>query len=326
MNRRECMLAYRRLTLARLFETKVAELYQKGRLGGFCHLYTGEEGVAVGALWPLREDDYVLGSYRDHVYLLARGTAPGAVMAELYGHSDGCCRGLGGSMHLFDARANFLGGYAIVAGECPIAVGLGRAIRYRKTDQVVVCFFGDGATNQGVYHEALNMAGLWKLPVVFVCENNEYAIGTSVERSSAEPDLARKASVYALETHRVDGMDFFKMVSVMDRAVARARRGDGPSFVEALCYRYRGHSMSDPATYRAKEEVELWKGRDVVARVRAQIQHDFEIADAEFDAVDQEVRDEIEGAVAFAEQGRELTLEEARAFVYAKAAEEGRDG
>ncbi len=317
MNKTEVMHAYYQMRLARAFELKVAEMYQKGRLGGFCHLYTGEEAVAAGALWHLRPDDYVLGSYRDHVYLLLRGTSPGAVMAELYGNANGCCKGLGGSMHLFDRERNFLGGYAIVAGECPIAVGLGMGIKHRKADQVVVCFFGDGATNQGVYHEALNMAGLWQLPVVFVCENNQYAIGTSLQRSSAEQDLARKASVYAMETHRVDGMDFFKMVAVMDRAIQRARSGGGPSFVEARCYRYRGHSMSDPARYRAKEEVAFWKERDVLVGLRQRIQHDFEVPDPEFDEVDRRVRDEIEEAVRFAEGGRELTLEQARAFVYA---------
>lgn len=320
MNQAEAMRAYRQMRLARTFETKVAELYQRGRMGGFCHLYTGEEAVAVGALWPLRPDDHVLGSYRDHVYLLVRGTPPAAVMAELFGHSDGCCRGLGGSMHLYDRERNFHGGYAIVAGECPIAVGLGLGVKYRKGDQVVVCFFGDGATNQGAYHEALNLAGLWRLPVVFVCENNRYAIGTSVERSSAERDLAKKASVYGMATERVDGMDFFKMVSVAERAVARARRGEGPTFIEALCYRYRGHSMSDPATYRSGEEVEFWRRRDVLEKLREQIRHDFGLEDAAFDAVDAEVRRQVEEAVAAAEAGREITLEEARRFVYAGGA------
>jgi pyruvate dehydrogenase E1 component alpha subunit len=316
MNRQEVLRAYRQMRLARAFETKVAELYQKGRMGGFCHLYTGEEAVAVGALWPLRPDDHVLGSYRDHVYLLVRGTDPSRVMAELYGHSDGCCKGLGGSMHLYDRERNFHGGYAIVAGACPIAVGLGLGVQYREGDQVVMCFFGDGATNQGVYHEALNLAGLWKLPIVFVCENNEYAIGTSVERSSAERDLAKKASVYGMPAERVDGMDFFKMVSVAQRAVARARKGEGPSFIEARCYRYRGHSMSDPATYRSKEEVDFWRSRDVLERLRSQVRHDFEVPDEELDRIDAEVRQEIEAAVAFAEEGGELSLEEARKLVY----------
>jgi len=320
LNKQEVMTAYRQMRLARAFETKVAERYQKGKMGGFCHLYTGEEAVAVGALWPLRPDDHVLGSYRDHVYLLVRGTDPAKVMAELHGHSDGCCKGLGGSMHLYDRERNFHGGYAIVAGECPIAVGLGLGIQVRQSDQVVVCFFGDGATNQGVYHESMNMAGLWRLPIVFVCENNEYAIGTSLDRSSAERNLARKASVYGMHTERVDGMDFFKMASVAERAVARARAGAGPTFIEALCYRYRGHSMSDPATYRSKEEVEFWKKRDVLVRVRAQIQHDFGVSDAEFDAVDDDVRGEIERAVAVAEAGRELSVEEAVQFVYAGGA------
>lgn len=317
MNKQEAMKAYYQLKLARTFETKVAEMYQKGKLGGFCHLYTGEEAVAVGALWPLRTDDYVLGSYRDHVYLLVRGTEPRFVMAELYGHSDGICKGLGGSMHMFDAERNFFGGYAIVAGECPIAVGLGMAIKYRKTDQVVVCFFGDGATNQGAYHEALNMAGLYQLPIVFVCENNRYAIGTSLERSSADRDLAHKASIYGMETTRVDGMDFFKMVAATERAVTRARGGGGPSFIEARCYRYRGHSMSDPAKYRSKEEVEFWKERDVIARIRHQIEHDFQVPEEEFEGVDEKVREEIQEAIEFAEEGSELSVEEAREYVYA---------
>jgi pyruvate dehydrogenase E1 component alpha subunit len=315
MNQQESLEAYRRMRLARTFELKVAELYQQGKMGGFCHLYTGEEAVAVGALWNLREDDYVLGSYRDHVYLLVRGTDPGVVMAELLGRSNGCCKGLGGSMHLFDRERNFFGGYAIVAGECPIAVGLGRAIRYRQTDQVVVCFFGDGATNQGSYHEALNMAGLYRLPIVFVCENNLYAIGTSLERSSAEPDLGKKAAGYGMAVERVDGMDFHKMVAVAGRAVERARSGAGPSFIEARCYRYRGHSMSDPAKYRSKEEVEFWKSRDVLEKLKTQIRHDFALADAEFDQVDAAVKEQVEKAVAFAESGEELSLEEARRLV-----------
>ena len=316
MNKVEVMRAYYLLRLARSFETKVAEMYLKGKIGGFCHLYTGEEAVALGALWNLRPDDYVLGSYRDHAYFLMRGADPGKAMAELYGFSNGCSKGLGGSMHLFDKDLNFFGGYAIVAGECPIAVGLGMAIKYKKTDQVVVCFFGDGATNQGVYHEALNMAGLYQLPIIFVCENNFYAIGTSVIRSSAQKSLSKKAEAYAMPTGRVDGMDFFKMVSVSERAVSRARAGKGPSFIEAICYRYRGHSMADPATYRSKEEVEYWRKRDVIPKIMEQIRHDFGVTDLEFEEVDLRVRQEIEKAVAFAESGRELTLEEARKMVY----------
>jgi pyruvate dehydrogenase E1 component alpha subunit len=268
-------------------------------------------------MWNLRKEDYVLGAYRDHAYYLIRGGDTKKAMAELFGHSDGCCKGRGGSMHLFDRAINFLGGYAIVAGMCPIAVGLGLAVRNRDQDRVVLCFFGDGATNQGVYHEALNMAALWRLPIVWVCENNFYAIGTSVLRSSAEASMAKKAAAYKMPHWTVDGMDFFKMQSAAERAIEHARGGKGPAFLEAVCYRYRGHSMSDPATYRSKEEVEFWKGRDPIPRLKAQIQHDFEVPDEAFAAVDERVRRELDEAVAFAEAGHELPPDRLHDDLYA---------
>jgi pyruvate dehydrogenase E1 component alpha subunit len=301
------MRVYYQMKLARDFETRVAEQYMKGRIGGFCHLYSGEEAVALGALWCLRKDDCVIGSYRDHAYYILRGGDPKKAMAELFGHADGCCKGKGGSMHLFDPDISFFGGYAIVGGMCPIAVGLGLAIQHKGEDRVVLCFFGDGATNQGAYHEALNMASLYKLPVIWVCENNQYAIGTSVGRSSAQESMARKAkSAYDLPVSVVDGMDFFKMQSVTERAVKRAREGKGPSFIEARCYRYRGHSMSDPATYRSKEEVAFWKKRDPIPRIKAVIQHDFDTPDAEFKELDKKVKQVLDEAVKFAEAGHEL--------------------
>jgi pyruvate dehydrogenase E1 component alpha subunit len=310
MNQRELMQAYYQMKLARDFETRVAEQYTKGRVGGFCHLYAGEEAVAVGAMWNLKKNDVVIGSYRDHAYYLIRGGDPKKCMAELFGHREGCCKGKGGSMHLFDRDINFLGGYAIVAGMCPIATGLGLAIKTKKEKRVVVCFFGDGATNQGVFHEALNMAALYRLPVVWVCENNKYAIGSSVARSSASESLARKAQAHDLATYTVDGMDFFKMQSVAERAIKDARAGKGPSFIEAKCYRYRGHSMSDPATYRSKEEVAHWKQRDPIPKIKAAIQHDFEVDDAAFAEVDERIRKVLDEAVAFAEAGSELPVEE----------------
>jgi pyruvate dehydrogenase E1 component alpha subunit len=316
MNKRELMDVYYRLQLARVFETRVAEQYTKGRIGGFCHLYAGEEAVALGAMWHLREDDYVIGSYRDHGYYLLRGGDPRKCMAELFGRVEGCCRGKGGSMHMFDRSVNFLGGYAIVAGMCPLAVGVAKAVQFRNEDKVVLCFFGDGATNQGVYHESLNMASLYKLPVVWVCENNYWAIGSSVERSSAVKSLARKAKGYGMPTDTVDGMDFFKMQSVAERAIARARKGEGPSFIEAKCYRYRGHSMSDPATYRSKEEVEYWKSRDPIPRIRAAIRHDFEVPEEEFDALERKAREVVDDAVRFAENGTPPPLEELYADVF----------
>ena len=318
MNKRELMDVYYRMQLARSFETRVAEQYLKGRIGGFCHLYTGEEAVAVGALWRLEKEDYVIGSYRDHAYYLIRGGDPRKAMAELFGHSDGCCKGKGGSMHLFDWDINFLGGYAIVAGMCPIAVGLGMAIKHKKEKRVALCFFGDGATNQGVYHESLNMAALYQLPIIWVCENNEYAIGTSVTRSSAEKSLAKKAAAYHMPTEVVDGMDFFKMQSVAGRASARARAGKGPTFVEAKCYRYRGHSMSDPATYRDKKELAFWKKRDPIPGLKDAIRHDFEVADEEFKAVDERVRKVLDDAIRFAEAGKELPAEKLHEDLYAQ--------
>jgi len=308
MNKQELMRAYYLIRLARSMETRVAEQYTKGKIGGFCHLYTGEEAVALGAMWHLTEQDYVIGSYRDHAYYVLRGGDPKKLMAELFGHQEGCCRGKGGSMHLFDPGINFYGGYAIVAGMCPIAVGMGYAVKHKGEDRVVVCFFGDGATNQGVYHEALNMAALYKLPIVWVCENNQYAIGTSVPRSSASDSMARKAKAYQMPTYNVDGMDFFKMQSVAERAIRDARAGRGPSFIEAKCYRYRGHSMSDPATYRSKEEVDYWKKRDPIPKLKAAIKHDFEMDDAEFEEVDRKVEDVLKDAVAFAEAGSELPV------------------
>ncbi len=323
MNKQELMDVYYRLKLARVFETRVAEQYTKGRVAGFCHLYAGEEAVALGAMWHLRKDDYVIGSYRDHGYYLLRGGDPRKCMAELFGRQEGCCKGKGGSMHMFDWDINFLGGYAIVAGMCPLAVGVAKAVQYRKEDRVVLCFFGDGATNQGVYHEALNMASLYKLPVVWVCENNYWAIGSSVERSSALKSLAGKAKGYGMPTDTVDGMDFFKMQSVAERAIARARAGEGPSFIEAKCYRYRGHSMSDPATYRSKEEVDYWKSRDPIPRIKAAIKHDFEVPDEEFKALDKKVREVVDDAVQFAENGTPPPLEELYADVYVEGPANG---
>lgn len=309
MNKKELMDVYYRLHLSRSFESRVAEQYTKGRIGGFCHLYAGEEAVALGAIWHLRQEDYVIGSYRDHAYYILRGGDPRKAMAELFGHSDGMCKGKGGSMHFFDWDTNFLGGYAIVGGMCPIAVGLGMAIQYKEEDRVVLCFFGDGATNQGVCHEAFNMSALYKLPIVWICENNKYAIGTSVMRSSASATMVEKSAAYNIPADLVDGMDFFKMQAVAQRAIDYARSGKGPYFIEAKCYRYRGHSMSDPGLYRTKEEVEFWKERDPIPRIKAAIKHDFEIGDEEFKAIDDRVRKELDEAVAFAERGQELPVD-----------------
>lgn len=318
MNKRELLDVYYRLSLVRAFETRVAEQYMRGKIGGFCHLYSGEEAVAVGALNALKPEDYAIGSYRDHAYYLIRGGDPKACMAELFGHADGCSKGKGGSMHLFDWSHNFLGGYAIVAGMCPIAVGVGLKLKYRKEKKVVMCFFGDGATNQGVYHESLNMASLYKLPIVWICENNKYAIGSSVPRSSAVESMAEKTkTAYDIPSYVVDGMDFFKMQEVTKKAVAHARAGKGPVYIEAKCYRFRGHSMSDPATYRTKEEVQHWKERDPIPMIKKQIMHDFEIGEEAFAEIDKRVKDELDAAVKFAEAGKELPVDKLYDDVYA---------
>lgn len=319
MKKDELMRVYYLMRLVRGFETRVAEQYTRGRIGGFCHLYSGEEAVAIGALWHLRPDDYVIGSYRDHAYYLIRGGSPERAMAELFGHSDGVCRGKGGSMHFFDKSVGFYGGYAIVGGMCPIAVGMALAARLRGERRVTLCFFGDGATNQGVYHEALNMASLLRLPVIWVCENNQYAIGTSVQRSSAQESLARKAGeAYNMPAWTADGMDFFKMQSVAERAIKRARAGEGPSFIEARCYRYHGHSMSDPGTYRGKEEIEHWKKRDPIPKLKTVIRGDFGVTEVEFESIDRRVRDELDRSVAFAQAGRELPRERLAEDLYAE--------
>jgi pyruvate dehydrogenase E1 component alpha subunit len=324
MNKRELLDVYYRMKLARDFETRVAEQYTKGHIGGFCHLYSGEEAVAVGAMWHLRDDDAVIGSYRDHAYYVIRGGDPGKCMAELFGHREGCCKGKGGSMHLFDPEIHFFGGYAIVGGMCPIAVGIGAGIKYRADDRVVLCFFGDGATNQGVYHEALNMASLYRLPIVWVCENNQYAIGSSVARSSSAESMAAKAKAYEMPTYVCDGMDFFKMQSVAERAIRDARAGKGPSFIEAKCYRYRGHSMSDPGVgYRSKNEIDFWKQRDPIPRIKVALMHDFgdtddarEALEAELKEIDDRVKEQVADAVEFAQNGSELPKDELLTDVY----------
>jgi pyruvate dehydrogenase E1 component alpha subunit len=322
VNKSELMKAYYKLRLARDFETRVAEQYSRGNIGGFCHLYSGEEAVAVGAIWHLRPDDCVIGSYRDHAYYILRGGDPKQCMAELFGHENGCCKGKGGSMHMFDPDIHFYGGYAIVGGMCPLAVGMAKAIQLRGEDRVVVCFFGDGATNQGAYHEALNMGSLYKLPIIWVCENNLYAIGTKVTRASAQESLASKAGrTYSMPTHVVDGMDFFKMQSVTQRAIRRARSGKGPTFIEARCYRYRGHSMSDAGKYRSKAEVEHWKKRDPIPKLKKMIQEDFEVPNDEFKKVDKEIADRLEEAVKFAESGKELPLDRIYEDLYVQSAE-----
>ena len=297
---------YRRLLrdmcLIRRFEERAGESYALGKIGGFCHLYIGQEAVAVGAMTALRDDDYVMGSYRDHGHALARGMSAREVMAELYGKVTGCCRGKGGSMHLFSVKHRYLGGHAIVGGHIPLVTGAAFAIKYRGTDQVAVSFFGEAAVNTGAFHEALNMAAVWKLPAIFIAENNRYGMGTALERASAVYDVATRACSYDIDEEMVDGMDVLAVYQATKRAVRRARADSLPTLLEARTYRFMGHSMSDPihGHYRTKEEIDEQKKRDPVHTFRDRLQAEGILSGEEYDAMEREIRVELDDAVAFA--------------------------
>jgi len=308
----------RQMLLIRTFEDKAAEMYAKGKIGGFLHLYNGEEAVAVGAISVLRLEDLVVTHYRDHGHALAKGSEPRRCMAELFGKATGLCKGKGGSMHFCDASVGILGGYAIVAGHLPIAAGLALAFQYQGKDNVVLCFFGDGATNIGDFHEALNLASLWKLPVIYICENNLYGMGTALRKSSALLDIHKKAVAYDMPGERVDGMDVFAMREATARAVAAARAGEGPTLLEAICYRFRGHSMADPVLYRKKEEEQAWRTRDPITTLRARLETEGLLSAQEYAALEREVLAVIEEAVRFAEESPEPAPEELYTDVYAQ--------
>jgi len=294
----------RQMLLIRRFEEKAAEAYALGKIGGFCHLYIGQEAVAVGSLAALREDDYVISSYREHGQALTRGVSANAVMAELYGKATGCSKGKGGSMHLFDAGRRFMGGHGIVGGHIPLATGIGFAIRYKKGDQVCICYFGEAAVNIGAFHEALNMASVYKLPVIFCCENNRYGMGTAFERVAAVTDVVEHACSYDMAAEVVDGMDALAVYAATERAADRARNGGHPTLLEVRTYRYMGHSMSDPlhGVYRTKEEVEEQRKRDPISQLSLKLKEDGALDDAALDALDAEVRAETDEATRFAEQ------------------------
>jgi pyruvate dehydrogenase E1 component alpha subunit len=259
LDRQQLLDLHYYMVLLRRFEEKAGEAYTLGKVGGFLHLYIGQEAVGVGAIRQLRPTDIVLSSYREHGHALAKGVDPKRLMAELYGRATGVSKGKGGSMHIFSQEHNMLGGYAIVAGQLPLACGYALAARFRKEDQVTMCFFGDGAVDEGAFHEALNLASLWKLPVIFICENNLYSMGMAVERAWAVPTLEPRAAAYAMDYERVDGMDILEVRAAAERAIARGRNENKPTLLEILTYRFRGHSMADPAAYRSKEEAEQWR-------------------------------------------------------------------
>src|SRR5229473_590372 len=316
-DRETLMKIFHQMLLIRRFEEKCAESYSLGKIGGFCHLYIGQEAVGVGAISALRDDDYVITSYREHGQAIAKGIAPEAVMAELYGKAGGCSRGKGGSMHLFDKGVNFLGGHAIVGGQIPLATGVAFASKYQQTDQVTLCFFGEAAVNQGAFHESLNMAQLWKLPCIYICENNQYGMGTSLARAMSLQNVAEKACAYSMESEFVDGMDVLAMRRATQRAIKRARENQLPTLIEARTYRYMGHSMSDPGNYRTRAEIEKYQERDPIKVFTATLRENGLLTDQDIAGFETQVKAEVEQAVRFAEKSPEPDPKELYTNVYA---------
>lgn len=308
----------RRMLLIRHFEEKCAELYSATKIRGFLHLYNGEEAVSVGVMEALAPEDSVVATYREHGQALARGVKPGALMAEMFGKQEGCCRGRGGSMHIFDAGARFFGGNAIVGGGLPLAVGLALADRMQGRRRISCCFFGDGAVAEGAFHESMNLASLWKLPVLFVCENNLYAMGTAIRYTQAVTDLASKGAGYGVQSETVDGMDVLAVESAARRAAEFVREGNGPYFLECRTYRFRPHSMFDAELYRTKEEVEEWKLRDPILLLSRSLREQEILTDADFERLENEVSTEVDDAVAFAEAGTLEPVEELTRFVHSE--------
>ena len=304
----------------RRFEEKCAELYSAGKIRGFLHLYIGEEAVAAGALRAFGPEDAILATYREHGHALVRGIPAGAVMAEMYGKVEGCSRGRGGSMHIFDAKTRFYGGNAIVAGGLPLAAGFALADKLMHRQRVTACFFGEGAVAEGEFHESLNLAELWKVPALFLCENNLYAMGTALERSEADTDLCEKARSYKVPARSVDGMDVIAVMEATAQAAAEARAGGGPQFVEFRTYRFRAHSMFDAELYRTKAEVEQWKPRCPIITFTSRLKAEGLIDDPALAAIEADVADEIARAVAFAEAGSWEPVADLARHVYTERA------
>ena len=315
----------RSMLLQRRFEERCAEAYAIGKIGGFCHLYIGQEAVSSGTMSVLRPDDYVITTYRDHGQALARGITPRAVMAELFGRVDGCAKGKGGSMHMFDKAANFLGGHGIVGGHVPLATGVAYAIKYRGGDQVIVCFMGESVVNTGAFHEALNMAALWKLPAVFIIENNRYGMGTALERASAIHDIYERGAAYNMARGQCDGQDVYAVRAAVGEAVARARTDKTPTLLEVRTYRFMGHSMSDAVsgTYRSKDELEEHLKRDPIALLRAHMHERGELTDDAVQALDAELKAVVQDAWDFADASPEPPLENLYKDVYVETTSDG---
>lgn len=315
---------YRQMLLIRRFEEKSAEAYVAGKIGGFCHLYIGQEAVGVGAISVIRKDDYVLASYREHGLALAKGMTARSIMAELFGKATGCSKGKGGSMHMFDKSLGFLGGHAIVGGQIPLATGTAFATKYHGTDQVTLCFFGEAAVNQGAFHESLNMAQLWKLPCIYICENNQYGMGTSLERAMSLRDIAQKACAYEMASEFVDGMDVLAVREATMRAVERARKDYLPTLLEIRTYRFMGHSMSDPGNYRTRAEIEKYQERDPIKLFAASLLEERVVDDKTLEDIDRKVREEVDDSLRFAEESPLPDPEELYTDIYASPIEPGR--
>ncbi|CAN5801828.1 pyruvate dehydrogenase (acetyl-transferring) E1 component subunit alpha [soil metagenome] len=302
----------------RRFEERCAQLYQSEKIRGFLHLYIGEEAVATGVMEVLAPDDAVVATYREHGHALARGMNPGEIMAEMFGKVEGCSRGRGGSMHLFDATTRFYGGNAIVGGGLPLAVGLALADKLNHRQRVTAVFFGEGAVAEGEFHESMNLAALWDLPVLFCCENNLYAMGTALDRSESQTHLTLKAASYEMPAWEVDGMDVEAVEDAARKAAESVRAGGGPHFLEFRTYRFRAHSMFDPELYRAKDEVEEWKGRDPIESLRERLVADGLLIEEVWSEMEDRVRVEVDNAVAFAEESSWEPVEDLTRFVYSE--------
>ncbi|MGB3516318.1 MAG: pyruvate dehydrogenase (acetyl-transferring) E1 component subunit alpha [Elainellaceae cyanobacterium] len=325
ITRDDGLIVYEDMVLGRFFEDKCAEMYYRGKMFGFVHLYNGQEAVSSGVIKALRSDDFVCSTYRDHVHALSAGVPAREVMAELFGKATGCSKGRGGSMHLFSAEHNLLGGYAFVAEGIPVATGAAFQAKYRrealgdaKADQVSTCFFGDGASNNGQFFECLNMAALWKLPIIYVVENNKWAIGMAHDRATSQPEIYKKASVFNMVGVEVDGMDVLAVRAVAQEAVERARAGEGPTLIEALTYRFRGHSLADPDELRSKQEKDAWFSRDPIKRLGTYLVDQKLATEAELKAIEKRIQAEIDEAVQFAQDSPEPDPSELYRYVFAE--------
>ncbi len=293
---------YRQMVLIRRFEQRSAELYQVGKIGGFLHLYIGQEAVAVGAMNAMKDGDHAITAYRDHAHAIVAGLDTGAIMAELLGKETGVSKGRGGSMHLADVTRNYWGGYAVVGGHLPLAVGIALAEQYRGTDNAVLAFFGDGSSNIGYFHESLNLAGVWQLPVVFIVENNQYGMGTAVNRSTSAVTMLDRAPAYGMEGSQVDGMNVLEVYEATQKALEAIRNDEGPQFMEMITYRFEGHSMGDPLRYRTKDEVEKWREDDPIGILERHLEQEHDVSESDLDEIDEDVEKEVEEAVQFAEE------------------------